>query len=130
MTNDLKTGKRNTAVRRVNEIKAEADLNGIPMPDAAAAEKAAFHSGATKDQVLRWVREGRGLGHARARWEGRSRKGRVAGRPASAGGGRRGFRLARGEPVRRLDLVRSEEHTSGLPSLLRISYAVFCLKTK
>src|SRR3546814_964894 len=26
--------------------------------------------------------------------------------------------------------ARSEEHTSELPSLLRISYAVFCLKTK
>src|SRR3546814_8694682 len=25
---------------------------------------------------------------------------------------------------------RSEEHTSGLQSLMRISYAVFCLKTK
>src|SRR3546814_3063264 len=25
--------------------------------------------------------------------------------------------------------VRSEEHTSELPSLMRISYAVFCLKT-
>src|SRR3546814_825267 len=25
---------------------------------------------------------------------------------------------------------RSDEHTSGLPSLMRISYAVFCLKTK
>src|SRR3546814_7584168 len=27
-------------------------------------------------------------------------------------------------------LVRSEEHTSELQSLMRISYAVFCLKTK
>src|SRR3546814_6337987 len=27
-------------------------------------------------------------------------------------------------------LVRSEEHTSELPSLMRISYAVFCLKKK
>src|SRR3546814_1582185 len=27
-------------------------------------------------------------------------------------------------------LVRSEEHTSALPSLMRISYAVFCLKKK
>src|SRR3546814_7856191 len=26
--------------------------------------------------------------------------------------------------------IRSEEHTSELPSLMRISYAVFCLKTK
>src|SRR3546814_10190253 len=27
-------------------------------------------------------------------------------------------------------VVRSEEHTSELPSLMRISYAVFCLKKK
>src|SRR3546814_1817254 len=30
----------------------------------------------------------------------------------------------------RLRLARSEEHTSELQSLMRISYAVFCLKTK
>src|SRR3546814_3391907 len=29
-----------------------------------------------------------------------------------------------------LDLTRSEEHTSELQSLMRISYAVFCLKKK
>src|SRR3546814_3158747 len=34
-----------------------------------------------------------------------------------------------GEAVRRLQ-VRSEEHTSELQSLMRISYAVFCLKKK
>src|SRR3546814_7515968 len=28
------------------------------------------------------------------------------------------------------DMVRSEEHTSELQSLMRISYAVFCLKKK
>src|SRR3546814_4986336 len=31
---------------------------------------------------------------------------------------------------RRLDALRSEEHTSELQSLMRISYAVFCLKKK
>src|SRR3546814_2620132 len=30
----------------------------------------------------------------------------------------------------RVEVVRSEEHTSELQSLMRISYAVFCLKTK
>src|SRR3546814_9649319 len=30
----------------------------------------------------------------------------------------------------RLEKVRSEEHTSELQSLMRISYAVFCLKNK
>src|SRR3546814_961315 len=44
---------------------------------------------------------------------------------------RRGERMAAVakvlEPGQRL---RSEEHTSALPSLMRISYAVLCLKTK
>src|SRR3546814_5600076 len=31
------------------------------------------------------------------------------------------------EAVRDVELARSEEHTSELPSLMRISYAVFCL---
>src|SRR3546814_3085322 len=33
-------------------------------------------------------------------------------------------------PVRQGSLRRSEEHTSELQSLMRISYAVFCLKKK
>src|SRR3546814_6298803 len=32
--------------------------------------------------------------------------------------------------ARRQDMQRSEEHTSELQSLMRISYAVFCLKKK
>src|SRR3546814_4505315 len=32
--------------------------------------------------------------------------------------------------LRRLGFARSEEHTSELQSLMRISYAVFCLKKK
>src|SRR3546814_13805090 len=43
-------------------------------------------------------------------------------------------RIARAEAAQRIDqpLVadRSEEHTSELQSLMRISYAVFCLKKK
>src|SRR3546814_7144260 len=35
-----------------------------------------------------------------------------------------------GEIGNRLGHVRSEEHTSELQSLMRISYAVFCLKKK
>src|SRR3546814_6449428 len=44
-----------------------------------------------------------------------------------------GGRQARLERVRNLELIqllRSEEHTSELQSLMRISYAVFCLKKK
>src|SRR3546814_14359251 len=32
--------------------------------------------------------------------------------------------------IRKLSKIRSEEHTSELQSLMRISYAVFCLKKK
>src|SRR3546814_4642007 len=35
-----------------------------------------------------------------------------------------------GRPIRRRVGFRSEEHTSELQSLMRISYAVFCLKKK
>src|SRR3546814_6089200 len=35
-----------------------------------------------------------------------------------------------GDAFRRADPFRSEEHTSELQSLMRISYAVFCLKKK
>src|SRR3546814_3214089 len=37
---------------------------------------------------------------------------------------------SRGEPRGRHQSDRSEEHTSELQSLMRISYAVFCLKKK
>src|SRR3546814_2525224 len=41
-----------------------------------------------------------------------------------------GCRLWDIESNEKLDKDRSEEHTSELQSLMRISYAVFCLKTK
>src|SRR3546814_1098803 len=39
-------------------------------------------------------------------------------------------RRANGIPYNAADVDRSEEHTSELQSLMRISYAVFCLKKK
>src|SRR3546814_3280849 len=54
-------------------------------------------------------------------------------------GGRFGFRPehasridepVKGRRVDRAEIERSEEHTSELQSLMRISYAVFCLKKK
>src|SRR3546814_2265219 len=41
-----------------------------------------------------------------------------------------GCRAGAARPIRSFDKWRSEEHTSELQSLMRISYAVFCLKKK
>src|SRR3546814_8890485 len=41
----------------------------------------------------------------------------------------REFELARGFEADRAVAARSEEHTSELQSLMRLSYAVFCLQT-
>src|SRR3546814_8592448 len=54
---------------------------------------------------------------------------------AASGGKAAYFRcdIAQEEDVKALvaqTMARTEEHTSELPSLMRISYAVFCLKTK
>src|SRR3546814_7106647 len=53
-------------------------------------------------------------------------------RRADAGGGRQLHADGRQQPARHRfsDRLRSEEHTSELQSLMRISYAVFCLKKK
>src|SRR3546814_5962840 len=57
---------------------------------------------------------------------------RVLRLPARANGTLRGLPLHRPPAVAVVLLVprRSEEHTSELQSLMRISYAVFCLKKK
>src|SRR3546814_2147092 len=66
-------------------------------------------------------------------------RGRTAGRAAAARCGRAARRHRTGAPARsarravrrdRAPAPRSEEHTSELQSLMRISYAVFCLKQK
>src|SRR3546814_2355931 len=46
------------------------------------------------------------------------------------GGGHRARRCVRARAVGRWRVPRSEEHTSELQSLMRISYAVFCLTKK
>src|SRR3546814_1015956 len=54
-----------------------------------------------------------------------------AARPARGDGSRARGRSADARRVhRKLQGARSEEHTSELQSLMRISYAVFCLKKK
>src|SRR3546814_1788167 len=55
---------------------------------------------------------------------------RTGRRKAAAADDRPGYRRRhQGRGARRF-LLRSEEHTSELQSLMRISYAVFCLKKK
>src|SRR3546814_10008494 len=49
---------------------------------------------------------------------------------AEAGAGDRICRSGKGDGRARFRKARSEEHTSELQSLMRISYAVFCLKKK
>src|SRR3546814_4683456 len=51
-------------------------------------------------------------------------------RPGKYDKGLTGVPWRRISKCRRGDVVRSEEHTSALQSLMRISYAVFCLKQK
>src|SRR3546814_3380372 len=68
--------------------------------------------------------------------KGGSAEGRVTGRASRCGPRRYGRRRERGCGRHRRNhsgdkrSARSEEHTSELQSLLRISYAVFCLKKK
>src|SRR3546814_2256629 len=49
------------------------------------------------------------------------------GRWTGHGAARNLLAIARGRTQRRLPQTRSEEHTSELQSLMRISYSVFCL---
>src|SRR3546814_1499788 len=77
-------------------------------------------------------RRPRGQGEHRSR---RQRQRRLAAAPRRHGGGNKGGARARAGPAdhpvdERGGDRRSEEHTSELQSLMRISYAVFCLKKK
>src|SRR3546814_9550228 len=74
------------------------------------------------------------------RWSGSARPVRTGKRPGdcdavpgsvySVRASARRRRIARPVPHARAMTTRSEEHTSELQSLMRISYAVFCLKKK
>src|SRR3546814_9224047 len=50
--------------------------------------------------------------------------------PVMRGGEGDGPNIGRAGGIRQYHCIRSEEHTSELQSLMRISYAVFCLKKK
>src|SRR3546814_7335633 len=71
---------------------------------------------------------GMGFSAVQARRTGRHRRPTI---DRSCGGAERIGYLDRRPPVYGIsDVARSEEHTSELQSLMRISYAVFCLKKK
>src|SRR3546814_1541812 len=72
----------------------------------------------------------RGVADA-ARRNRRRRGGRGSGDPRTRRGNRRPWRAGRNHRAQPGGIfLRSEEHTSELQSLMRISYAVFCLKKK
>src|SRR3546814_8995373 len=87
-------------------------------------------SGEPSDAIR--ARAMRGLLHRAVRGVDRRRDGAADHRRQGLSGARRGAdREWRGAGSRRPDRRgRSEEHTSELQSLMRISYAVFCLKKK
>src|SRR3546814_8662305 len=104
--------------------------------DVCSSDLLAEHALGGADQIVALV----GL----IRLRGRGRRGGIAGLLVGGGGRRRLLRIdvgvgiagaVRGCLGARIDLgigigIRSEEHTSELQSLMRISYAVFCLKKK
>src|SRR3546814_977222 len=79
--------------------------------------------------VLPRRREARHRGDRIAAMKGEQIHVRIAVEPPRRTGRKPGTRL-RPAPVRGDSADRSEEHTSELQSLMRISYAVFCLKQK
>src|SRR3546814_9293470 len=87
-----------------------------------------FRSDATVGQLFadRAVGEDHGREAIRRRRE--LRTGRGGRRPSGTSGGPPGWRPRGSRRCR--TRWRSEEHTSELQSLMRISYAVFCLKKK
>src|SRR3546814_8768955 len=99
------------------------DLAGAGAAGGARASRFAGLSVAGRAYGVHDAVAGCGWGRWRRRWQCRClvARGAFAPSPAKAGGG--------AEHDER-HYLRSEEHTSELQSLMRISYAVFCLKKK
>src|SRR3546814_1596178 len=95
----------------------------------ARSRRASRNSAAAQPEVRRNL-HGAWLGASRWRSAARSRsRPEVRGQPRTSHEGTACPRAA--QPIARTQQsARSEEHTSELQSLMRISYAVFCLKKK
>src|SRR3546814_4467858 len=121
----LGTDLHRTAARRREQPHPAQDAGGAAGGDAGTA----------RDAGRRAARDEPALHRARDpepdRTAGRLSAARGAARPFSVQAGRRLSRRRGGTADRRRSWrKRSEEHTSELQSLMRISYAVFCLKKK
>src|SRR3546814_10577108 len=89
--------------------------------------------------LAQWARFRIGRRAGRQGWGGKLGKGPIKGAVAclrlprlrgKTAQQQRGGNQPENSPVRLQGALRSEEHTSELQSLMRISYAVFCLKKK
>src|SRR3546814_6756093 len=113
---DHSTGSASNRIRERTEARLELGLNKAP---ALFADRTDFiaQGGRIDDRPVRTAFEHRllkprlALHGVRCREQNAAHRGTVAGKRAA-------------------DHQRSEEHTSDLPSLMRISYAVFCLQKK
>src|SRR3546814_2714751 len=128
-----------------NAVSVQAVSVPVPQPDPQGAGRRALYKAVARygrddprvRQILgpRFEREGRRQRRGRDGVEGED----VGQRPgvevvlelaADIARGNRGTSAARTPPGDGRGEARSEEHTSELQSLMRISYAVFCLKKK
>src|SRR3546814_6867221 len=81
-------------------------------------------AGADIDEIGAAFLQGRGVAHGIGNLQA------LAGHPVAAGDADAERLVRRPDRAHRFKDLRSEEHTSELQSLMRISYAVFCLKKK
>src|SRR3546814_6902911 len=113
-------------------LSACATTAGAPLPDGSdvALGQKAYVDGPLV-QPVEVVEDSRCPMNARCVWAGRVR---VKMLWLRGNGEKQPFEVTLGEETQLADgkftLERSEEHTSELQSLMRISYAVFCLKKK
>src|SRR3546814_7071188 len=121
MTLLFESRRMSTMPKKIDEeLKARAvrlvnDHQGEYSSLTAAAAVVAKQLGVGKESVRRWV--------IQSQVDGGQRQGATTEELAE-------IKALKAENRRLREDVRSEEHTSELQSLMRISYAVFCLKKK
>src|SRR3546814_3286959 len=108
----------------LNKQRAQAEGKGLAQPYFTRSGPAiGAYFGHASDQNLRYIAS-----------DAKNDRPRPLRPPAARSGARRQSATGArpGGQGRAVDIggLRSEEHTSELPSLMRISYAVFCLKKK